>query len=697
MTPEKIRKLYDAMFKGGNKFDILNIDNAGKYSGCVSFDGETFTPARLDKAMSFAKKHGMQAKINTFLFYADFPTMYEKFLEKQYTRSDMSEEEKIATIRPYIRQTLFNYVEKVCERYGDDIVVVDILNEIIYDPHMIEDDFKGTEEESYHQRKGQWLKYLDIDDLVSMALMARKKLSNTRFVYNDMNWVNPQKRKEIIEFVQKFQEKEAECRRDGRLSDDEKGLIDSIGFEAHLDTGIDIEELDRALEDAEKNIGLPIEITELDIARVGRNSDIDEKKQKSILARIQKLVTQEKDGKPRISAVTMGSQSDDLCFLDIKCGHKVYGSVLNSDFEEKEFEEEIEQNNTEIENYQDFNYHIHTSLCGHASGEMKDYIEKAIQAGFRTVGFSDHNPPALGTGDSRFSMNLQQFEEEYLPTLKRLKEEYKDKIDVKIGLEVEYYGDEGEQFSPIKECREKIEPQLDYMILGQHFTIVRDENGKMINPPKKSNPTSSRYPLDYALSVVEAIKTGKFAYVAHPDIFMKSRDDVPDEYRAEYEKNCIKATEMICKTAAKYKIPLEVNLGAISAARAGIPGKGLTKDGKYEYPVPNFWRVAEKQGCDVLIGIDAHDPEALIDRSSEEIARKILLDEGIRLNYLKSFTPLGIGSETCRLSPSKKLLIQMSDCSEDIRDGEIQEATGKIIRNEKDLREDLSKNEVGES
>jgi len=697
MTPEKIRKLHDTMFKGENKFAILNIDNAGKYSGCVSFDGETFTPARLDKVMDFAKRHGMQAKINTFLFYADFPIMYEAFLKKQYTTSDMNEEEKVAVIRPYIRQTLFNYVEKVCERYGDDIVAVDILNEVIYDPDMIEDNFRGTEADNYHQREGQWLKYLNIDDLVSMALMARKKLPNTRFVYNDMNWVNPQKRKEIIRFVQKVQQKENECRRDGRLSDDERGLIDSIGFEAHLDTGIDIDELDRALEDVEKNVGLPIEVTELDIARVGENFLLEEKKQKDILARIQKLANQERDGRPRISAITMWSQSDELCFMDVKCGRKVYGSVLDSNFEEKEFEQEKEKESVDLEEYQDFNYHTHTSLCGHASGEMRDYVEMAIQAGFKTVGFSDHNPPAIGKENSSVSMDLQQFEVEYLPTLKKIKEEYKDKIDVKIGLEVEYYGDEGEEFPPIKEYRKKIEPQLDYMILGQHFAIARDENGKMINPPRQSSQTSSRYPLDYAQSVVEAIKTGKFAYVAHPDIFMKNRDDVPDESRAEYEENCVKATEMICKTAAKYKIPLEVNLGAISAARAGIPGKGMTKDGKYEYPVPDFWRVAEKQGCDVLIGVDAHDPDALIDRSNEKIARKVLLDEGIRLNYMKSFIPLGIGSETNRLSSGKKMLIQMSDCSENIRDGEIQEATGKIIRNEKDLRENLPGIEVDEN
>ena len=38
MTPEKVRALYDFMFKNGtDRFDILNIDDAGKYSNSCFF------------------------------------------------------------------------------------------------------------------------------------------------------------------------------------------------------------------------------------------------------------------------------------------------------------------------------------------------------------------------------------------------------------------------------------------------------------------------------------------------------------------------------------------------------------------------------------------------------------------------------------------------------------------------------------
>ena len=37
-------------------------------------------------------------------------------------------------------------------------------------------------------------------------------------------------------------------------------------------------------------------------------------------------------------------------------------------------------------------YHNHTRLCGHAVGEVSEYIEAAIAADLAEIGFSDHAP-----------------------------------------------------------------------------------------------------------------------------------------------------------------------------------------------------------------------------------------------------------------------------------------------------------------
>ncbi len=292
---------------------------------------------------------------------------------------------------------------------------------------------------------------------------------------------------------------------------------------------------------------------------------------------------------------------------------------------------------------QEFNYHTHTSLCGHADGEIDEYVQKAIEGGIKQLGFSDHTPNVLGKSDKNHEMSMQQFEQIYIPKLKEIKEKYAKKIDIKIGIEAEYFGDIGERHPLVKDFREKTEPKLEYMILGQHSALKRDENGDIKMPPHSADPKAADYPIDYALTVVEAIKSRKFAYVAHPDIFMEKRELVLSQDKALYEKNVKKATEMICETAREYDIPLEINLGSISAIEAGA--KQALRDGSYAYPVPDFWRIAQEKGCKVLIGVDAHSPNALMEKKNEEIAKRLIESSGIELNYLENFEPKGIGHE----------------------------------------------------
>ena len=87
------------------------------------------------------------------------------------------------------------------------------------------------------------------------------------------------------------------------------------------------------------------------------------------------------------------------------------------------------------------NYHTHTVRCRHAQDTEREYIEAAIAAGIKTLGFADH-APQIFPGDyySHFRMRPEELED-YCRTIRTLKEEYKDRIDIKIGLEAEYYPD----------------------------------------------------------------------------------------------------------------------------------------------------------------------------------------------------------------------------------------------------------------
>ena len=95
------------------------------------------------------------------------------------------------------------------------------------------------------------------------------------------------------------------------------------------------------------------------------------------------------------------------------------------------------------------NYHTHTVRCKHAHGTEREYIEAAIENGFKILGFSDHTPqpyPPEYVSNIRMDMNEV---ENYTDTLVKLRDEYKNDIQIYIGYEVEYTANISISFWPI--------------------------------------------------------------------------------------------------------------------------------------------------------------------------------------------------------------------------------------------------------
>ena len=78
------------------------------------------------------------------------------------------------------------------------------------------------------------------------------------------------------------------------------------------------------------------------------------------------------------------------------------------------------------------NYHTHTTRCGHAEGTEEEYILTALRCGFKVLGLSDHTPWAYATPGfvSRIRMLPSQLDD-YVLTLRGLREKYADKLDWK--------------------------------------------------------------------------------------------------------------------------------------------------------------------------------------------------------------------------------------------------------------------------
>ena len=242
------------------------------------------------------------------------------------------------------------------------------------------------------------------------------------------------------------------------------------------------------------------------------------------------------------------------------------------------------------------NYHTHTKRCGHAFGEDREFVEAAIEAGLEILGFADHGPWVY-KNNYRSGIRLTPAEvDAYFYSLENLRREYKKDIQILIGFESEH-------LPMLVEDQTKLLRQfpIDYMIQGQHF-LGPDEEQVYMGAPF----VEEKYLEEYVRLAVAGIESGRYLYLAHPDLpnFLGS-DEV-------YRKHMF----LLCEKLKEYNMPAELNVLGMADRR--------------HYPAERFWEMAKEVGNTVILGIDAHTPEQLLNKKGieecEEWAKKYGLE-----------------------------------------------------------------------
>ncbi|MFR2299318.1 MAG: histidinol-phosphatase HisJ family protein, partial [Clostridium paraputrificum] len=86
--------------------------------------------------------------------------------------------------------------------------------------------------------------------------------------------------------------------------------------------------------------------------------------------------------------------------------------------------------------------HMHSHYCPHGTKDtFKEYVEKALEVGLNEITFTEHMPLPAIFMDEKLLKECSPNEEEILLYLKeatKIKEEYKDKIKINVGLEIDY-------------------------------------------------------------------------------------------------------------------------------------------------------------------------------------------------------------------------------------------------------------------
>lgn len=248
------------------------------------------------------------------------------------------------------------------------------------------------------------------------------------------------------------------------------------------------------------------------------------------------------------------------------------------------------------------NFHTHTTRCKHATGSDESYVLAAIEGGYSHLGFSEHTPWPYPEGFvSSARMDVGELAG-YVQSVRRLQAQYAGRIEISLGLEVEHWP---EYRNWLEETVQR--HQVAYLIYGNHYDDSRENvyYGKI---------SSARHVRDYARLTVEAIRSGLYACLAHPDLYLQAYPSFDD--------SCRKAAIDICQAARAMDLPLEYNISGFYNIRRRYGGLG--------YPWFDFWEIAAREGCSAIIGLDAHEPGRFLDTPVYDLARQHLQALGMR-------------------------------------------------------------------
>ena len=248
------------------------------------------------------------------------------------------------------------------------------------------------------------------------------------------------------------------------------------------------------------------------------------------------------------------------------------------------------------------NYHVHTSRCHHASGTDEEYVQKAIAEGIKILGFSDHAPYLYPDGYESYYKMLPEGAGEYFASMSALREKYSDKIKIYIGYEAEFYPELWDKTLEFWKSTNRPE----YLLLGQHYLNKEykpDTRIRVFNETDRNDILSL-----YVDTVIQAIETKKFTYLAHPDVINFVGDT--DFYLSEMSR--------LLEAVKIHNMPIEINTLGLSSGR--------------HYPNPMFWELASRYGINAILGFDAHSPERVADK--DEIINSLRFADKYNINLL---------------------------------------------------------------
>jgi histidinol-phosphatase (PHP family) len=225
-------------------------------------------------------------------------------------------------------------------------------------------------------------------------------------------------------------------------------------------------------------------------------------------------------------------------------------------------------------------YHLHTPLCGHATGAPRDYVLAAQRAGLAEIGFSDHNPMPTQFDDWRMAPGQLP---EYLGMIEEARKEFPH-YRIRLGLECDFIPGQEDH---IRDLASRAD--WDYLIGSVHY-ISPDWD---VDNPKHLKRWNDQ-PVEqvwqaYFDAYTQMAESCLFDFLAHPDLVKKFGHRPEGDLTRFY----LRTLDAIAEAGAV----LEVSTA------------GLRKDVREIYPSREFLEAAYTRHIPIVINSDAHAPE----------------------------------------------------------------------------------------
>lgn len=233
------------------------------------------------------------------------------------------------------------------------------------------------------------------------------------------------------------------------------------------------------------------------------------------------------------------------------------------------------------------NFHTHTTFCD-GKDTPEEMVLAAIDKGFSALGFSGH---AFFVLDAEISMDAQR-QRLYRAEILRLREKYKNEIEIYLGIEQDTW-------SP------PLEYKYDYVIASAHNLLKNgvycpvDNSAEMMqdNLLRQWGGDQDAYAEDYFAEcrhLFDKIPQGDV--IGHIDLITKY-DELFSIRRSEKYFSMAKST---VEHLAKYGKPFEINTGAIGRGYRTSP-----------YPCAELLFAIKKAGGRIMINSDCHNKDFL--------------------------------------------------------------------------------------